>query len=396
MTPNSVRPLPDPEIALRESRDFILGSRLARRALCSSVPNLALFVHDLIEAVHRLVQSCHLPEFTDHGLPHLCSLIDRISRWELPISPPRSLLCDNISSDEAGTLLIGTLIHDIGMLSQNPIDLPDGATHLQSKASWPDIASWVRQTHVDRMDKLVRRILFNAGYDGFLVGEMFINAAEVAKSHQRWPWEWRGDWTKAPRLRGLAALIAVVDLLDEDSARCDTTTLLEHREGNELNRAHWLRHALTANRILVNNGRIRIEMIRPPNTGRVLKPVFSALRNHFRLVALYESDLLALNAPITNVDIEPSTGVPDREAPELSGWDRIRGFSTENALCFQLMRTFMSPVLKDARRCDAETIRGLRVASLEDVDLALLEACEGAAEPRTEVEKTFAALAIRG
>lgn len=75
-----LRPLPDPEIGLRDARDFILGSPLSRRALGCSQPFLFLFLHDLLEVVYRLVQSCHLPEFTDHGLPHLCSLVDRVSR----------------------------------------------------------------------------------------------------------------------------------------------------------------------------------------------------------------------------------------------------------------------------------------------------------------------------
>src|SRR5206468_905627 len=132
------RPLPDPEISLRDARDFIISSSLARRAMAGGPADMPLFLHDLLEIVHRLVQSCHLPEFTDHGLPHLCSLVDRVSRWETPsvgAASPESL-CARLQPREAAILLIALLIHDLGMLSQNPIDLPDDATALQSKSQW--------------------------------------------------------------------------------------------------------------------------------------------------------------------------------------------------------------------------------------------------------------------
>src|SRR5277367_1478424 len=74
--------LPSPDSLLREARDFIFSSRLARNSLADSgLPRWPVALHDLIEAIHQLVQSCHMPEFTDHGLPHLCSLVDRLSLW---------------------------------------------------------------------------------------------------------------------------------------------------------------------------------------------------------------------------------------------------------------------------------------------------------------------------
>src|SRR3712207_3623284 len=101
------RPLPDPDLNLRDSRDFILGSRLARQAFNSDWDGISLVARDLIESVYRLVLSCHMPEFTDHGLPHLCSLIDRISRWSLLDG---KLLVDSITPNEAATLLFATLL----------------------------------------------------------------------------------------------------------------------------------------------------------------------------------------------------------------------------------------------------------------------------------------------
>lgn len=394
MPSSAERQVPDPEISLRDARDFIVTSPITRHAFGCSDGDLPIFLQDILEAVYRLVQSCHLPEFTDHGLPHLCSLIDRISRWQLPPADgQRRHLTDVLEPDEAAILLIATLVHDIGMLSQNPIDLPDNATPLQRKALWSDVAAWVRQTHVERLHKLLRRLLRHAKLGQFLDSELFNRAIDVATSHQRWPWDWEGEWTQLPRVRGLAAVVAVADLLDEDSARCDTRTLLEHREGNLSNRAHWLRHALTENRVLVVDGRIRVEMVKPPRTGDLLKPVYSALRNHFRLVVLYEADLKSLDARITNIDLNPSTGVPDRASLVLDRWDEIPGFATEQAFCFQILRTFMPLVLKDSRRMDAKMAAALRLASLEDVDSRLLDACEGTEEPRTEFERTFAAIA---
>lgn len=359
---------------------------------------MPLFIHDLMDALYRLVQSCHLPEFTDHGLPHLCSVVDRISRWELPSSANvgSALLCNNLNPDEAGVLLVAALIHDIGMLSQNPKDLPDDTSPLKNKALWPDIAAWVRQTHVDRLEKLVRRVLSHPEHSRFLETTLFERAIAIAKAHQCWPWAWSGDWSANPRDRGLAAVVAVADLLDEDSGRCDTLTLLDHREGNLANRAHWLRHALTANRILVTRGRVRVEMVKPPGTGDTLRPVYSALRNLFRLVKLYNADLQHLGASIADIDPDPSSDVPDQIAESLAGWDRLHGFATEHAFCYHVLRTFLPEALRDSRRIsDSWTRAELRDAELEDVDTSILDSCDVTAEPRSEFERAFAAISGR-
>ena len=388
--------LPDPEIGLRDARDFLVSNSLARKAFTHGTKQFPNFVSDLIEAIYRLVQSCHLPEFTDHGLPHLCSLVDRICRWELSPTHKKSNLVEELSSSEAEVLLLATLVHDIGMLSQNPVDLPDDAPQEKQKPNWANVANWVRVTHVDRMEKLVRRIMTNSSYNSLLRSQLFSNAMLVAESHQQWPWQWTGDWTKKPRLRGLAAIVAVSDLLDEDSARCDTTTLLEHREGNQLNKAHWLRHALTENRILVNAGQIEVDMVRPPNTSIELRPVFSAIRNHFRLVMLYENDLSVLNADISNIELRPSTGIPKLESSLFKNWQSVHGFGNSNAICYQLLRTFMPEALKDSNRYDAASNKKLQQISLEDVDFRQLSMSEAMEEPRTDLEQNFYAFDFGG
>lgn len=63
-----LRTLPDPNLSLRDATDFIFGSSLSRKALETPISAFTLIVRDLLEAIHRLAQSCHLPEFTDHGL----------------------------------------------------------------------------------------------------------------------------------------------------------------------------------------------------------------------------------------------------------------------------------------------------------------------------------------
>ena len=93
-------------------------------------------------------------------------------------------LVDELEPAEAVLLLIAVLIHDIGMLSQNPSDLPDDAPTWQSKSLWPDVASWVRQTHVPRMEKLVRRVLSSPDYFELLASTQFQLACDIARSHQ--------------------------------------------------------------------------------------------------------------------------------------------------------------------------------------------------------------------
>ncbi|MFT5526393.1 MAG: hypothetical protein ACI9HK_004369 [Pirellulaceae bacterium] len=294
-------------------------------------------------------------------------------------------------------MLVAVLTHDLGMLSQKPDDLPVPHSTSLDPSQWSDIATWVRRTHVVRLPRLLRRVMttyspsYSVLFDRDQPDNLF-DAVDIAMAHQQWPWEWTGDWQLQSENRGLAAVLSVADLLDEDSARCDTETLLQHRGGNELNRAHWIRHALTSDRVLVVNGAIRISLCRPPDTDREFKPVFSALRNHFRLVLLYESELRHIGAPITHVHLHPSTGLPEDIATNLTHWRKLDGFENEPAFVFQLLRTFMPHALKDSRKCDQESLDQIRVASLEDVDLSLLEGAELRNEPRTAVEQTFHAL----
>src|SRR6266853_1131263 len=286
-----MRTLPDPDLSLRDASDFIFDSALCRRALANPrPPGLALILREFIAGIHRLTVSCHLPEFTDHGLGHLCSLVDRVSRWSAPGSGAvPQLIVDGLSWEECAVLLLAILLHDIGMLSQRPEDLPPGSPHEAAK-HLRDVPTWVRRTHIPRMERVARRLFAGTALEPLLSEPVIQRAFIVAKAHGQWPWQWNpAEFTG--RDAGLAALVAVADLLDEDSARCDSATLLRHRFGSAENCAHWIRHGLTAGRVIVESGRVFVRFARPPGSDAQLDPVFVALRNHFLLVRLYLREL---------------------------------------------------------------------------------------------------------
>jgi hypothetical protein len=191
----------------------------------------------------------------------------------------------------------------------------------------------------------------------------------VAKARSQWPWLWNPvDFIG--RDAGLAALVAVADLLDEDSARCDSATLLRHRFGSAENCAHWIRHGLTAGRVLVQTGRVVVRFARPPGTDAQLDPVFVALRNHYLLVRLYLSELAQVGAGLLSVEFEPPKGGPVEFAPELGGWEALPDFRTQPALIFHLLGSFMSEALMDQRRVSVSDMSFLTNQGLMPIGLA--------------------------
>ena len=156
-----MRPLPDPNLSLRDASDFIFESELCRGALLNPDPrSLAVFLRDLLAEIDRLTLSCHLPEFTDHGLQHLCSLVDRLSHW----SPPTEEAGSNTAVEKVGSCRpaphcfwrpFSTICW---MLSQRPEDLPEPPSGTERTKPHKDVPTWVRDTHIQRMEKLVRRL----------------------------------------------------------------------------------------------------------------------------------------------------------------------------------------------------------------------------------------------
>lgn len=387
-----MRTLPDPEVSLRDASDFIFDSALCRGALRDPhPPSLALLLREVISGIHRLTVSCHLPEFTDHGLGHLCSLVDRLSRWSSdPSGTSSQLVVEGLSAEECAVLLLATLLHDIGMLSQRPEDLPPGDPNATAKP-FRDVPTWVRRTHVGRMEGVLRRMLRGTEFGNIGNDSVVQRALNAAKAHGTWPWKW--DVATLPgRDTGLAALVAVADLLDEDSARCDSATLLRHRYGTAENCAHWIRHGLTQGRVLVNYGRVSIRLARPPETDAQLDVIFLALRNHFSLVMLYLRELGQVGAGLHGIDFDPPAGGVSFIAEGLAGWSNLEGFGTQTALVYHLLGSFMPEALMDARRVDPDTLRRLTTQGLTAVDLTQFYSIRGAREPRLPAEQAFLAL----
>lgn len=387
------RPLPDPDTMLRNYVDFITGNQLCRRALANPQPaSLANFLRDLLDQIYQLQQSCHLPEFTDHGLSHLCSLVQRISEWSLPPSPAgETFLVEQLTSNEAGILLLATLFHDVGMLSQRPEDLPS-EDRLAAIPRVDDVATWVRRTHVTRMRGLVSRLFHETEHESLLEDQVIQRAFLVAAAHQQWPGEWARIGLTG-RDAGLAAVLAISDLLDEDSVRCDTSVLVAHRQGNAMNYAHWLRHSLTVEVKFVD-GSVRVQFGRLPNTDESLSPIYAALRNHFRLGILYRDELAQIAVTLGSPHFVPDAGIPAVSAIVNEGWQSIRGFGTQSALAFHLLRSFMPEALIDDRVLQSARIAELRHLGFEHVDMTAFRELPGNIESRSEDEQVFRALLL--
>jgi len=311
---------------LRVASDFILSSSLCRKALEASLPGgTANIIRDIVQMIDQLVQSCHLPEFTDHGIPHLVSLVDRADQWTVGDD---KFLAELLNPDESALLVLAILTHDLGMLSQDPLDMET----VQSTKGMSNVASWVRKTHCKRMRRLLKRILEASGYTEFAQSNFFNLLCQVAMAHEEWSWQKNarhypnirkftidataeGYKIPADRACGIAAIVAVCDILDEDSLRCDTETLLLHRQGNVLNKAHWIRHLLTKDRIYIKKNRFGVTfkwmkyerdqrglpIVDDPSgcqSGSRRKIALDALKNQFSSALLYNDDLTALNADL--------------------------------------------------------------------------------------------------
>lgn len=388
---NSVRALPDPDLSLRDASDFIFDSDLARRALEDPNPRpMANFIREIVQTLYRLTTSCHLPEFTDHGLGHICSVVDRLSNWtRIGSGSTTGRVVEGLSSSEAGILLVAVLLHDIGMLSQRPEDMPPGDSRTRPLS---DIPGWVRETHVKRLPRLATRLFRGTRSESTLAQPLIQRAVSVAQAHSRWPWSWT-SFAFIERDAGLAAMLAVGDLLDEDSMRCDSETLLRHRYGTPVNAAHWIRHSLTDNRVLVVGGKVAVRLACPPQTDARFGKVLDALRNHYRLVLLYNSELAEVGANLRSVDFDPPVGLTSVEALKLDNWWELPEFATQAGLIYHLFGSFMAEALLDSRRLASDVVVRLNAIGIQPIDLTEYYKVRGLRPPRTLSEQSFHALA---
>lgn len=282
----------------------ILSTNFARKAIETKLicqnrrPCTANVFRCLLEEIDRMAKSCQLTEFTEHGLPHLLSLINRIETWTIRDG---SNLINNLNYDETCLLFFAVIIHDIGMLSQRESDL-DKKDQIIYARQFADLSGWVRRTHTLRIENITCRILKGKGYKDFCNSDYFKIVCELARSHNYWPeseeFKELFKLDNKNRLMALAGVLAVADLLDEDSSRCDSMTLFSNKAGTLLNRAHWLRHMLTANCLKIEKGIIRVEFQEPINLLGRIEGVYIGLENHLKQCYRYNKVLSELGARV--------------------------------------------------------------------------------------------------
>lgn len=320
---------PDFDIEQASVLSFIMGCSLAKKAFIDPpIRNYANITRSLVEEADRLADNCHMPEFTNHALPHICSIVRRASAWGTADG-----WIDQMSPAEACYLLIALIIHDLGMLSQDAQDLPD-SERISSRKGMSDLASWVRSTHVSRLPKLTRRLLAKYIIDDPSLSAHLNIIIQIAVSHGAWPWQeafcHNSESVKdlgldASRLRGLNAVVAVSDLLDEDSSRCDTATLIRHKHGSNLNISHWIRHSLTAEVRDIKEHKVSIQFRTLPDVPDDIEVVYTVLQNHYQLIYLYNSDLETIGAEISSIDFD-KTRITDHISCDMRIWSDFPDF----------------------------------------------------------------------
>ncbi|MCE1245504.1 MAG: HD domain-containing protein, partial [Firmicutes bacterium] len=243
--------LPNYNSPLIDSRDFILSTSLAKKALSESfLPGFTNILRDIIEEMYYLAKSCHLPEFTEHGLPHVCSVVKRISDWGDSVG-----WLEKLKDNEASILLLAAIVHDIGMLTQNKADLEEQNF---SDYNTIDIPLWVRSTHSKRIFKILDRTIIQPRYNQEMIRKGLKLVSEIARAHSVDQEQYENNlkindlcsFFKLDKQRqfALASIISVADLLDEDGERCDTKRLLENKHSTTISKAHWIRHTMTHRR----------------------------------------------------------------------------------------------------------------------------------------------------
>lgn len=159
-----MKQIPNFDTELDQSVSFVFGSPITKKALIRPpFDEFANILVEIIQSIDRLADNCHMAEFTNHAMPHICSIIKRASEWA-----ESDGWIKKISSQEAAYLLLALLVHDIGMLSQDAkyIPIQERSKYIKGSA---DIANWVRRTHVIRIEGLVkyRKMLLINGWSCF-------------------------------------------------------------------------------------------------------------------------------------------------------------------------------------------------------------------------------------
>jgi hypothetical protein len=360
-------------------------------------PCAANFVRELLEEIDKLAQYVQLSEFTEHGLPHLASLVERIETWR---RFDGTYLLSSLNADEVFLLLFAVLGHDIGMLCQREEDLQD-VDRVKYARVFADLPTWIRRTHVPRLEGVISRLM-GARYPEFVSSRLFHLGCALARSHQYWPGESGFQQLEEQairagfdphRMKALAGVLAVADLLDEDSARCDSMTLFANKAGNLMNRAHWLRHLLTSERLRIRDGVVKVQIVVPKNLQGKINSSLVGLRNHVKLAEAYDGVLATIRAEV-RVEF-PDIIVSDDEVPSEPPLE---------LLLFQpdvhVLRTLLGEALPEATETEPSgTPVEVLGVTLNRVDRRVLDFALGpiAAESgRSDLEVTYAAASLRG
>lgn len=326
-----MRKLPEFDTSLFFSIDFINSTSLAKKAFRGNfLPEFPNILREIIEQIYILAKSCHLAEFTEHGLPHICSVVKRISDWGDNIG-----WLEIITPNEASALLLAAIIHDIGMLTQNKDDLRKSSF---TPKDMQDTASWVRSSHCDRIWSIIERVIIKSHFSSIeqeIHNQLFI-VSELARAHSLSPSEFQnelmleqyGDYFPNPnlnRLYALSSIVAVADGLDEDAERCDTKTLIENKQGVTLNKAHWIRHSLINERIEIvrtqdNSTLVEIHWARIENgvDNDKMLTYYRCMKRQLQSITNYNIHLEAINACINTDDLRFDPDIPDDGSFDLS------------------------------------------------------------------------------
>ncbi len=371
-----MKEIPSFDIERSQSVDYIMGSGLAKKAF-EQPPfrNYTNILKELAESMDRLADNCHMQEFTNHAMPHVCSIVKRASEWGENDGWLRSA-----SPQEAAYLLIALLIHDIGMLSQDSRNIPDSEREKYMKGL-SDLSSWVRRTHVARTEKLVKSLLkdYIKEDEGL---ETHLNVIiGMAQSHDKWPWD-PGFVSREEdivqvglakeRVAAFNGVIAVCDLLDEDCSRCDTLTLLRHHHGTTENRAHWIRHGLTESVEGVEGHKIMVRLRGLAGEDPRMESVYKTLRNHYRLIRLYNDVLKAIGGEVEQIEFLPCGGIPQED--EISR--ELQVYRDDPEFRYNLAPQLTATFMREARNedgGDARMRQRLDGIGLEAVDLSQME-----------------------
>lgn len=303
----------------------------------------------LLDSADRLAANTQFSEFTEHGLLHIASLVRRVSTWT---TGRGQLLVDILDPTEAAILAFAFVTHDFGMLSQNADDLPE-SDRITSAQQFVDLPSWVRTTHVTRLPGLLRRLLSVHELLKLLPGsDAYECSVILAMSHQEWPPR-SSDSPQGPlfenlckygtsmgmssdRLMGLAGVLAVCDLLDEDQSRCDIEALFGNKHATTLNRAHWLRHSLISKPPTIDRGIVEIELQPPASYETDIPCVLELMNYHLKQAELEYNHILGLLGEDTPLTINIRTGASN-SVPTVG---ELPYFS--QALDIQMLRAFSS------------------------------------------------------